>query len=264
MRNRIAKLTVFCFLILLPALLTTAAVKLVREDKSENLELWDTMLGQLWIPKPGSSVIKHLEWEQAVQRVYDYASAHVSPGDIVIDCGAHVGGFTRTALRAGARLVVAVEPEKLNAAAFRRNFVMELRSGRVILVEKGIWDKTGRLTLHLSTTGDSHSVAIAQDSGRDQIIEVTTLDDLAKSLRLPRVDFVKLDIEGGELNALRGARQVLRQWNPRLAVSSYHKKGDPAAICALVWDIRPGYLVGTKDLVRGPQGLEVPKVLFFY
>ena len=247
------------FLALVPGI---AGARLIREQAG--LELWETDLGPLWIPRPGSAVIKHLEWEQAVQKVYDYPSAHVSPGNIVIDCGAHIGGFTRVALQAKAQLVVAIEPEKLNIEAFRKNFVAELRSGRVILIEKGIWDKSGTLALHLSNTGDSHSVAIAQNSGRDESIEVTTLDAIVKSLNLPRVDFIKIDIEGSERNALAGASQVLKQWHPNLAISSYHKQGDPQAICALIWSIWPAYLTGSKDRIRGPEGFEVPKVLFFY
>jgi len=66
------------------------------------------------------------------------------------------------------------------------------------------------------------------------------------------------------LNALLGAKQVLKRWRPRLAVSSYHKKGDPAAICSAIWSIQPNYLVGSKDRLRGPEGAQVPKVLFFY
>jgi FkbM family methyltransferase len=261
MRDRVLKSVGLCLLLSIAA---TAEVRLIREDKKAGLELWETALGRLWIPAPGSAVIKNLEWEQADQQVYHHPSAHVSRGDIVVDCGAHIGGFTHVALAAGARLVVAIEPEKLNATAFRRNFAEELKKGSVILVEKGVWDKTGTLSLHLSTTGDSHSVAIPQNSGKDQTIEVTTVDALAGILKLPRIDFIKMDIEGSELNALRGSRQVLQRWQPRLAISSYHKKGDPSAICSIVWEAQPKYLVGSKDLWRWSAGAEVPKVLFFY
>ncbi len=261
MTNRILGFIGLCLLLSDAA---TAETRLIQEDKKAGLELWQTGLGRLWIPAPGSAVIKNLEWEQLEQKIYHHPSAHVSPEDIVVDCGAHIGGFTRVALAAGARLVVAVEPEKLNAVAFRRNFADEMKKGSVILVEKGVWDKTGTLALHLSTTGDSHSVAIPQNSGKDETIEVTTIDALTETLKLPRIDFIKMDIEGSELNALRGSRQVLQRWQPRLAISSYHKKGDPSAICSIVWEAQPKYLVGSKDLWHWRSGSEVPKVLFFY
>lgn len=264
MNNRVFKLTAIYLILFVLAVPAFAEAKLIQEDKKAGLELWGTLLGRLWIPNPGIYVIKHLELEQVIQKVYDFPSARVTRGDIVLDCGAHIGGFTRVALHAGAQLVVAVEPEKANITAFRRNFSDELRKGKVILVEKGLWDKVGSLALHLSNTGDSHSAAIQQNAGKDQAIAVTTIDRLAEELRLSRIDFIKMDIEGAELNALRGSVKVLKRWQPRLAISSYHRKGDPAAICALVWGARRDYLIGSKQLSKSTRKTGTPKVLFFY
>jgi FkbM family methyltransferase len=252
--------------ILLLVMTANAEPKMVREDKAAGLELWDTKLGPLWIPKGNSAaVIKHLEWEQEIDKVYDYPSAKILKGDIVIDCGAHIGGFTRTALRAGAQRVIAIEPELANIRAFRRNYAAELKSGKVTLIEKGIWDKSGSLSLHLSQTGDSHSVNIAQNGGKDESIQVITLDELAKELRLPRIDFIKMDIEGSEKNALKGAGNLITKWHPRLAISSYHQYGDPAAICTIIWGFHPRYLIGAKEILKeGANGKGCPKVLFFY
>ncbi len=247
-----------------PAHAVPSSLKLLKTDAEAGLELWQTALGQLWIPKPGYYVIKHLEWEETVEKVYDHPLVHVRRDDVVIDCGAHIGGFTRVALQAGARLVVAIEPERANLLAFRRNLEQELKNSRVILVPKGVWERAGKLSLHLSNTGDSHSIIFAQKGPGDAEIEVTTLDALAQELGLERVDFIKMDIEGSEANALRGARQVLERWKPRMALSSYHLKGDPATLCALVWGVRSDYLVTTKDLIKAPHGATVPKVLFFY
>jgi FkbM family methyltransferase len=158
--------------------------------------------------------------------------------------------------------VIAIEPEQSNRGAFRRNFAAELKSGKVKLVEKGVWETSGRLVLHLSKVGDSHSIVVKPEGPGDQPMEVTTLDALAASLKLERIDFVKMDIEGAELQALRGARQTLQRGKPRLAISSYHQPGDPAAICKLVWDTRTDYLVESKDLLR-VHNSSVPKVLFF-
>jgi FkbM family methyltransferase len=252
-----------CTLLIASAVSTIAEVKLIREDKQAGLELWDTRLGNLWIPKPGLAVIRHLEYEQTVEKVYDHPSVHVSSGDVVIDCGAHIGGFTRIAILAGAKLVVAIEPEKANIAAFRRNFSDALKDGKVILVEKGVWDSTTTLPLHLSTVGDSHSISFQQNTGKDEVIQLTTIDDLARTLKLSRVDFIKFDIEGAERNALLGAKQTCKQWRPRMAVSAYHKKTDPTDICSVVWSYQPGYLVESKDLLHRPDGSETPKVLFF-
>jgi FkbM family methyltransferase len=244
---------------------TKSSVKLVKADPQAGLELWDTVLGQFWIPSPGRDVMAHLQWEQTEQKVYDSPDAHVKTGDVVLDCGAHIGYFTRVALRAGASLVVAVEPEVANIAAFKRNFEKELRAGTVKLVAKGVWNSTGKLSLNVSgQSNDSHTVLERTDSRKTETIEVVDIDRLARELRLSKVDFVKMDIEGAELKALQGARNSIAKWRPRLAISAYHVAGDPGNIATFVWRTRTDYRVTSKDVTLGAAGAVVPKVLFFF
>jgi len=245
--------------------LEESPVKLLREDKPAGLELWETRLGPIWIPAPGHWVISHLEWEQVDRHVYELPEARVRPGDVVIDAGAHVGVFTRVALRARARLVVAVEPELANILAFRRNFAQELRRGTVLLITQGLWDKKDTLTLRLAeSSNDAHSLVFRDQRTRSEQIAVDTLDALCETNRINRVDFIKMDIEGAETNALRGARRTLERWRPRLAISAYHVAGDPAEIASIVWKARPDYRISSTEVVRSPYGTIVPKVLFFY
>src|SRR5260370_38297253 len=83
------------------------------------------------------------------------------PGDVVFDCGAHVGTYTREALKAGAKLVVAIEPAPDNLACLRRNPAEEVAPGQVIVVPKGGWDQSGQLTFHVdkaNSAGESFVV----------------------------------------------------------------------------------------------------------
>src|SRR6266699_3485688 len=68
------------------------------------------------------------------------AGHEVRQGDIVLDCGANIGVFTRKAPSRGAALVVAIEPAPQTLNALRRNFDTEIRQGRVIAYPKGLWD----------------------------------------------------------------------------------------------------------------------------
>ena len=67
------------------------------------------------------------------------------------------------------------------------------------------------------------------------------IDSLVESLCLPRVDFIKMDIEGAECNALASVRRTIQTWKPQLAICTYHLPDDPTQIAAVVRSIRPDY-----------------------
>jgi FkbM family methyltransferase len=164
----------------------------------------------------------------------------MTPGAIVIDGGAHVGKSTAAALAMGASRVIAIEPESENLTALRRNHAQAIADGRVIVVDQGIHDHEGTLTFR--ARDHSASGQFGEESGAaGESLPVTTIDRLVARLQLPRVDFIKLDIEGSEVPALRGAAETLRRYGPRLTVGTYHRDGDLAGIEEIVHAIRPDY-----------------------
>ena len=60
----------------------------------------------------------------------------------MLDGGANVGVYTRKALDAGAKQVVAIEPGPENIACLRKTFGQEISEGRVIVYPKGVWTRT--------------------------------------------------------------------------------------------------------------------------
>jgi FkbM family methyltransferase len=218
-----------------------AASRVVRQDGP--LKLVETPRGAFWIPKGDNDVLMSLLAEQD-RKIYGEGETGVQPGDVVIDCGAHVGAFTREALKAGAKLVVAVEPAPDNIAALRRNLAPEIAAGRVVVVEKGVWKEEGRLTFHVDPENSAADSIVFGDQPAqpgDFQIAVTTIDRLVDELFLPRVDFIKMDIEGSERHALAGARETLKSFHPRMALCTYHLPDDPVVLPAAVQAIAPQY-----------------------
>jgi FkbM family methyltransferase len=151
-----------------------------------------------------------------MERMY---ARFVKPGDLCFDVGAHVGNRVRCFLDLGAR-VVAVEPQPLCLEVLRRGY-----GGRpdVTILPVGLSDRPGTATLHVSTrtptvstldagwiaqvtAADARWAAVAWDERVE--VEVRTLDDLVRDHGEP--DFVKIDVEGLELQVLQGLSTPVR------------------------------------------------------
>ena len=72
-------------------------------------------------------------------------------------------------------------------------------------------------------------------------VRTTTIDAEARERNLPRLDFIKMDIEGAERDALHGAEHALRTFKPKLAISIYHRVEDYAAIPRYLDGLGLGY-----------------------
>ena len=220
-----------------------AYVQQVGFDRNEGeLDLWHTPAGAMWMVR-GDRILPLLVAEQ-YSDIYEPDGHRVRPGDIVLDCGANVGMFTRKALSRGAKLVVAIEPSPMTLKALQRNLEAEIRDGRVIIFPKGVWDRDGQLDLSQDQINEAaNSVVLdAPHPTKPKVrVPLTTIDHLVAELKLPRVDFIKMDIEGAEKPALKGGAETIKRFRPRMSLSSEHLKDDFTAIPALVRSIEPDY-----------------------
>jgi FkbM family methyltransferase len=232
------------------------ASKLV--DADGKLVQVETPAGRFWIPARETEVLAEELAEQALE-VYGRDVIH--PGDVVLDCGANVGVYTRVALTKGAGKVVAIELAPQPLVCLRRNFERETREGRVIVYPKGVWDKDATLRLSLGPGLASSDGSVALDRGQlGPEVPLTTIDKLVAELKLTRVDVIKMDIEGSESHALTGAAQTLAAYKPRLAISMEHKRSDPDVIPALVRRLNPQYKMRCTAC-GGRTGRVQPEVL---
>jgi FkbM family methyltransferase len=239
-----------------------AASRLLATDAA-GFRHWQTPRGLFWIPS-GEDYGLPFNLSEQENAIYGTGEQAVRAGDIVLDCGANVGVYTRVALEAGAKLVIAIEPAPENVECLRRNFAAETASGRVIIYEKGVWDKEDFLTINVAPANPAADSFVMSPEGSQagQKLPLTSIDKLVAELKLERVDYIKMDIEGAEQRAIRGARETLRRFRPRLALSSYHLPDDPQKIPQLVRAAWPGYRMECGPCAYA-SGYIRPDVLYF-
>jgi len=166
----------------------------------------------------------------------------LSPGDVIIDIGANIGWYSMLLQRLApvGVSIFSFEPDPLNFELLCKN--IELNDAtQVSPVQKALAADEGIMKLyqHDSNNFGRHSLIQLQD-GQTVDVQTTTLDHFWESHdlgnRIPR--FIKIDIEGYELFALRGADRVLQRCPELLCEFSpiYMRTGgiDPADLVALL------------------------------
>ena len=168
------------------------------------------------------------------QKQYEYHHGDVhckaEAGDVVVDAGGCWGEtamyFAHEVGPAGA--CVSYEFIPSNAAVFERNLALNPHlAARVFLVRRPIWSRSGNV-LHYVDWGPGSRVS-ANPGGQfrpDGQTETITIDETIEALGLDAVNFIKMDIEGAELEALKGAEGSIRRHRPKLAISLYHRPED--------------------------------------
>ena len=238
------------------------ASKVVEKDPA-GYHLVETPKGRWWIPEGNDFVLPFnlAEQEREVYGTGDYA---VRTGEIVLDCGANVGVWTRTALNRGARLVVGFEPAPENIESYRRNFQNEIAAGRVILVPKGVWDKDDILLLKRDPHNSAADSFVLLSDGTPGVkAPLTTIDKAVAELKLPRIDYIKMDIEGAESHALEGARAIITTYHPRLSLAAEHMPDDQVRIPEVVKNLWPGYRMTCGPCLETKDAHVRADVLYF-
>jgi len=99
----------------------------------------------------------------------------------------------------------------------------------------------GRERAQLNFRGGVFSFSKIEPAGRIRV-EVDTLDHVLEGMpELPPVSYIKIDVEGADLDVLYGARETILKYRPRIAVSLYHSDEHMLAIPAYLHGLCPGY-----------------------
>ncbi len=145
--------------------------------------------------------------------------------------------------------IYAFEPDKKNIEICQKQ-VNEFNACEVKLYEAGLWN--GNDTLDFNSYGGGGSCIVESGNAR---IPVVALDDIVEE---DGVTFIKMDIEGAELEALKGAKKTIKRFKPKLAISIYHKSEDIIEIPEYIIDLNMDY----KFFIRHYTNWTVDTILY--
>jgi len=132
--------------------------------------------------------------------------------------------------------IYSFEPQKNMADKIEEKLWMY--GSKVTLIKKGLWSQSGTIKF---TNGDGVFSGKINANGEDEI-ETVALDDIITE----NVTFIKMDIEGAEVEAIKGAKQIICKYKPNMAICIYHKPTDLWEIPFLIHQLVPEYKLSVR------------------
>ena len=188
--------------------------------------LYGSLRGRKWIV--GSAI--HRCWlgfyEHEKQRLI---SREVQPGSVFWDVGANVGFYSLLAAKfVGSGKVFAFEPVPRNLSYLQEHLALN-RVTNVEVLAMAVSDRNGTSSFEIEETGFMGHLA---DEGRITV-PTATLDTLVEEGKVLPPDLVKMDIEGAEVMALRGASRTFQRFRPVLFLAMHGREVETECRCLL-------------------------------
>lgn len=178
---------------------------------------------------------KRLLTESGSPQYFSLSELPKEENEAFVDCGAFDGVNTKDFLwwckNPNSAKIYAFEPDPRNFEECE-GYYKTLKNAK--LFNYAVSDKFEIVRFDMHDKGD-HS-KIAKDGNSK--IETVALDEILKD---KRITFIKMDIEGVELSALKGAAGIIKQQKPKLAICVYHRYRDIWEIPEFIWTLNPNY-----------------------
>ena len=143
---------------------------------------------------------------------------------VFIDVGANIGKYTikiGNSLKMNGR-VISFEPENDNFEMLKKNTKLN-NLKNTTLINKALSDKKGKLKLYLAKGNWGHLSLVEKVGEKYEEVEVDTLDNILKELKISKVDLIKIDVEGAENLVLKGALETLKKSHPKIIFEAWDK-----------------------------------------
>jgi FkbM family methyltransferase len=170
-------------------------------------------------------------------------------GEVFVDGGAFIGDSAEEFIKAcktnqvNYKSIYCFEPDRSNYEKLLSN---TSRYKNVTCINRGLWSCETTLRFVSSAQTESYGARI-QEAGNIADVEIETVS-IDAQLAGEGVSLIKMDIEGAEMEALKGAELAIRKYKPGLAISVYHKTDDLFEVPLLLHAMCPDYKLYLRHL----------------
>ena len=190
----------------------------------------------------------HQLWEKIYyldEQYYPMDIVHLSNEESFVDCGAFNGDsmltfFKKVNYEFKEFFGFELEKENYDLIKEKYNCLDNNIQKKIMLFNKGVWDEKTKFQIEGKNDGSSKIIFEQEENNFTKYQEVDSIDNL---LLDKEITYIKMDIEGAELKALKGAKGLIIKNKPKLAISIYHKVEDIWAIPLYIKSIEPSYKI---------------------
>lgn len=176
---------------------------------------------------PYSDIADMYYFDETYWKNYDFKKSAYNDAT-VIDCGAYIGDDVENVCNTIPEKSIhyyAIEPDKENAKIIRNNEKFKKLCRSIDVLEYGVGSKNSTLGFVFDTNQkDGGRCVEVDESFAGEKISVRKIDDL--ELSVTGSLYIKMDVEGAELDGLKGAEECIKKYRPFLAICVYHRKND--------------------------------------
>ncbi len=167
---------------------------------------------------------------------------HLSANEVLVDCGGFTGDTIESFVHKTHNKfghIFSFEIDELNfGKLIQTTKRLAISPDKISCYLKGVYSKNKKLKVDLKGIGSS----LSADSNGDDV-EVVSLDSFMSESDKNRITYIKMDIEGTEIEGLKGAQEIIKKHKPKLAICIYHKPSDFWEIPFYIKSLRPDYKI---------------------
>jgi FkbM family methyltransferase len=229
----------------------TYGLKYVYKDRKEKIFIIEKQSFKYVVPYEA-----YKQFIKILKEIIFYGKNQIFPviineGDIVIDCGAHIGIFSLLFAKLAGKngKVIAIEPEERNYKALTKMVKLNKDVAPIIPLKVAVYKEDCELDLYVAKKSGCHTIAPYYEERKRVLLDkkekvrALKIDTIVKELNLEKVGFIKMDIEGAEIDALLGAEQTIKRFKPKLAICTYHRPTDSEEIRKIILSYNPNYKI---------------------